>query len=156
MATLADFLTALTPVLQTVTGVTTVLTGVPTQPITEEQTPAIWPQVMDGTVINHKTRTRSVEWAIQIWINVGVRTETITTDIAQIQPFPERVMAALDTAGNFNGILATTLDYAEPAVIHPGTGEAFGLTQWGQFHYVETAVHCIVRIDRVGGFGPNG
>jgi hypothetical protein len=156
MATLADFMTALTPVLQSVSGVTTVLPTVPTSALTEAQSPVLFPEVMGATVINHKTRTRSVEWAIDIWISVGIRTDNIATDLTQIQPFPERVMAALDTAGNFNGILATTLDYDTPAVLHPTQGTAFGLTRDGDRQYVETAVHCIVRIDRVGGFGPNG
>lgn len=156
MATLADFMTALTPVLQSVTGVNTVLTSVPTSALTEAQTPALFPEVMGATVVNHRTRTRSVEWAIDIWICCGVRTDNIAADLAQIQPFPERVMAALDMAGSFNGILATTLDYDSPAVLHPTQGTAFGLTRDGDRQYVETAVHCIVRIDRVGGFGPNG
>jgi hypothetical protein len=156
VATLADFMTALTPVLQSVPGVTTVLTSVPVTALTEAQSPALFPEVMGAEVINNKTRTRTVEWAIDIWISCGVRTNSIAADLAEIQPFPERVMAALDTAGNFNGILATTLDYDSPAVLHPTQGTAFGLTRDGDRQYVETAVHCIVRIDRVGGFGPNG
>lgn len=155
MATLADFLTALTPVLQTVTGVATVAPGVPDIPA-NLVTPALYPEVITGEVINRKTRTRSVEWYIQIWISVGLRTESLVADMALIQPFPERVMAALDTAGNFNGILATTLDYASPAVVHPTQGTAFGGTKDGDRYFVETAIHTIVRIDRVGGFGPNG
>lgn len=153
MAGLADIITPLVTVLQGVPGITTVLAYTPESPGQAATLPEAFLEVMGPRAAGGKTNTRRVQWDIDIWIRTEIRPVEMSGAFAAIYPLPDAVMAALDAAGTFDGVLATTVDYDEPAVSHPSQGAAFGIGVTGDKQYVETCVHAIFTVDRVGGFG---
>ena len=151
MAGLAQLITPLKNVIDTVAGITTVYTYVPEYPGQGGALPEAFLEIMPPLIGGGKTRTRRVHWPIDIWLRTELRPAEIADAFERIEALPDAVIAALDGAGNFNGLLATTVDYDEPAVGHP-SGSAFGVTRENDKQYVETAVHAIFTLDRVGGF----
>jgi len=153
MAGLTDILAPLVAVLESVPGITTVHTYTPESPGATDTLPEAFLEIMGPRAAGGKTNTRRVDWDIDIWIRTEIRPVDIASGFATIYPLPDAVIAALDAAGTFNGVLATTTHYDEPAISHPSQGAAFGVAISGDTQYVETCIHAIFTVDRVGGFG---
>lgn len=152
MAGLSDVMPKLIAVLASVPGIETVYRYVPETPGQDGPLPEAILDVMPPQIGGGKARTRRVDWPIDIWIRTEIRPVEVAEAFERIEAYPDAVIAALDSAGTFDGVLATTVGYDVPAVSHP-SGGAFGVTRdGGDTQYVETCVHAIFTVDRVGGF----
>ena len=144
--------------LREIAGIGTVLEYIPEaleaapgQPVIVTAWPAVLIEPGEPTV-TAKSNTREWRWPIHITVLTGKRQGDSAVEIAAALPWPERIVAKLDSKATFNGLLLNTTTYAEPAVSSPTAGAAVGTFAFRDGSYVGTEVHAICAVERVGGF----
>lgn len=151
MSAIGDALDALVTVIEGVPGIQTVYRR-PVYPLpTADQLPAAMLRVKPATAGMANAKVREIMWPVDITVLVGEREENLSADIADVEGFPELVIAALDASGTLNGKLRRTIDYAEPS-ISALPDEAFGVFAEEGKEWAGTRIHAQLYITRTGGF----
>jgi hypothetical protein len=157
VARLSTLLPLLTAALATLsiggTPVKTVLDHIPDSPVTPDELPAIVLDVRGPSVTFGAANRRRFVWPIDFHIAASSSTATIDTSIPAIFDLGDDIIAMLDHNRTFNGVLARTVEYSDPAFSVDESGSAYGMTEpFNDTVVIGTALHAMFTLDRVGGF----
>jgi hypothetical protein len=155
MAGLADILPKM---VTTLTGlsvggntVVTVKDHVPEGELDASELPAILLEVMPPAASLAHSDSRRMVWPIDAVVLASYRTADVAGSITAVFGLADAVIARLDAARTFDGLLKRHIEYADPAVSDLSGDRAYGLEQMGDQVFIGARVHTLLTVDRVGG-----
>lgn len=157
--TMADVISAIAAALDEIPEAGTVLPYLPEALVAAAgATPIVssWPALIvdpGPPRVSAMSNVREWTWPIHIVVVVEPREGDLAAETADALVWPERVVAKLDSKRTFNGLLARTVAYDDPAASAADELGAVGPIPFRDRTYMGTIVHAVCTVERSpGGF----